>query len=360
MGGDAPAADVEVQAAEELAVRARADHQRAADLDRLRQPVVSVAAEDDVEAAHARGQLEVDGDPVVAQQHDGIDLAPIPQLVDQRLDLILADAEREIGHEPPRMRHRRVGKRLADDAELDAADLADGARLEHALAPARFGDVLGEELAGEPSPALTIAEQLAHALEPVDELPVRGEHLDAQLVRRPQHVVAPAPQRGGRALQRIAAVEQQRPARPLGPDALDQRGQVRVATEASVARRQSRKIEIRRRVGFRAAPWDAVRPEEPLAGQIGRLPALLTDAEQRVGLAGVHGQERRMRVGEVQQRDVAERRHVEQPLGRLARLGKSARSDVRRPGDGDELHQIASRQVHVSVRPQREERQAGG
>ena len=51
VGDDAPAAHVEVEAAQELAVRARVDDERAADLDRLRQAVVGVAAEDHVEPA---------------------------------------------------------------------------------------------------------------------------------------------------------------------------------------------------------------------------------------------------------------------------------------------------------------------
>src|SRR6185436_20811774 len=96
------------------------------------------------------------------------------QLVHERLDLILPDAEGDVGHELPRMGDRRVGKGLANDADAHAADLAQRVGPEEAIAPARLGHVLGDEVTGEAPPPLAIAEQLAHALEAVGELPVRG------------------------------------------------------------------------------------------------------------------------------------------------------------------------------------------
>jgi len=96
---------------------------------------------------------------------------------------------------------------------------------------------------------LPVAEQLAHALEPVRELPVPGEHVDAELVRGPQHVLAAAPQGRRGTLERVAAVEQDRAARTLGAHALDERGQVRVAAHPAVARGQRGEVDGAERVG---------------------------------------------------------------------------------------------------------------
>ena len=71
---------------------------------------------------------------VVRQQHHGIDLVVLPQAIDDLLQLRLADAEGPVGREALGMRDRHVRKRLADDADAEAADLLDRRRLEGAAA----------------------------------------------------------------------------------------------------------------------------------------------------------------------------------------------------------------------------------
>ena len=83
------------------------------------------------------------------------------QVVDQLLELGVADAERPIRHEALGMRDRHIGHRLADDRDSMTADLLDGRRLECAAGRGIEGrrvvecgflgqeDVLGEELALE-------------------------------------------------------------------------------------------------------------------------------------------------------------------------------------------------------------------
>ena len=58
--------------------------------------VVGMPAQDHVEAAHAAGHLHVGRQPVVAQEHDDVDLLDVAQLVDEPLRLRLPDAEREV------------------------------------------------------------------------------------------------------------------------------------------------------------------------------------------------------------------------------------------------------------------------
>ena len=205
---------------------------------------MGVAAENHVEPVHPPGQLEVDGQTVVREQHDQVDVLVVSQLVDERLDSVLADAEGEVGHEAPGMGHRRVRERLADDSHTDAADLSDRVRVEDAIAPACDRDVVRDEVAGEESPPLAVAEELAHPLEAVDELPVRREDVDPELVGDAHHVLTAAPEGGRRTLEGVAAVEDQRTAGPLRADPLHQRRQVRVAAHPPVARRQRGKVEV--------------------------------------------------------------------------------------------------------------------
>ncbi len=93
---------------------------------------MGMAAENDVDAADAAGQLEVDIHAVMRQQHHGIDLVGGAQRIDQFLQLVVANAEGPVRREPLRMRDRHIGKGLPDDGDAMAADLLDDGRLEHA------------------------------------------------------------------------------------------------------------------------------------------------------------------------------------------------------------------------------------
>src|SRR5262249_53625909 len=110
---------------------------------------------------------------------------------------VFPDAEGQIGHEAPGMGDRRIRERLADDAHAHAAHLADRVRMEDVVPPPRDGHVVGNEVAVEETASLPVTEELLDAVEAVDELPVRGGDLDAELVGDLNHVLAAAPQ-GGR------------------------------------------------------------------------------------------------------------------------------------------------------------------
>ena len=210
--GDLAALDVEVEHGEELAVAAGVGDERApaavGDDRRRGHAVVRVAAEDRVDAAHARGELQVDVHPVVRQQHDRL-RALAARLVDDLLQALVLDAERPVGDEVARIGDRRVRKRLPDDRDRHAVDGPDRVRRKHRVAEVGGLDVLREELdlAGE-----VPVDDLLHAVGAEREFPVPGHHVDAQQLAGVDHVLALRPQRGGRALPRVAAVEQQRAA----------------------------------------------------------------------------------------------------------------------------------------------------
>ncbi len=190
---DAAAADVEIEHREELAARAGVGHERggAAALhdDRARQPVVRMAAEDGVQAAHTAGELQVDVRAVVREQHDRA-RAAAPRVVDRLLQVLLLDPERPLRHEVPWIRDRRVGIRLPDHRHRHAVDLAQRVGREHGIAEVQRLDVVGDEV----DPALEVAlDDLPHARGAVRELPVAGHHVHAQGAGRVDHILAARP-----------------------------------------------------------------------------------------------------------------------------------------------------------------------
>ena len=172
-----------------------------------------VAAEDGVDAAHARRHLDVHVHAVVRQQdHDlGAFLAAFVHLF---LHFFVADAERPVGEGETVVGDRRVGEGLTDNGNLDLVHLADDIRLEHAfLAEAGVEHVLRQEL----DLALEVlVDDFLDARIAVGEFPVPGHHVDTEQFARVHHVLAVGPERGRRALPGIAAVEQQRTPRAAG------------------------------------------------------------------------------------------------------------------------------------------------
>ena len=116
--------------------------------------------------------------------------------------------------------------------------------VEHGIVPVELLQLWQTKSPAKRPRDLAVAEQLLDALDPVGELPVRREHLDAELVHRPHHVLAARPERRRRALERVAAVEQQRLAGTLVAHALHQRREMRVATHAPVAGREGGEVEM--------------------------------------------------------------------------------------------------------------------
>jgi hypothetical protein len=239
--GNLAALHVEVEHAQELSVRAAVGNQRPAARvlhDRgLRHPIVRVAAQDRVDAAYARGELEVDVHAVVREQHH--DLCPLrARGIALLLQFLLLDAERPVRYEVPRVGDRRIGKGLADDRDRHAVDRADRRRLEHRVAEVRRLDVLREEL----DRAELLLDRLLHSLLAVGELPVPGHHVDAEQPTGRDHVGALRPQGGPRALPGVPAVEEQR-AGAVRAEALHQRRKVRETADLAVGARRALEIE---------------------------------------------------------------------------------------------------------------------
>jgi hypothetical protein len=88
-----------------------------------------------------------------------------------------------------------------------------------------------------------------------------------------------------------------------------------------------------------------VRAQELPAGEKRRTAALRADSEQRVGLAIEHGLQRRVGIGDVQERDVAERLEGHQARRAVGGL-QLARRQAGACCDGQELDQIPACDVH--------------
>jgi hypothetical protein len=285
---------------------------------------VGVPAQDRVDAAHARGELEIDVHAVVGKQHHDL-RALRPGRVDVLLQFLFLDPHRPIGNEVARVRDGRVRERLPDDRHRHAVDGAGGRRLEHRVAEVGGLHVLRQEL----DPAELLLDRLLDALLAVGELPVAGHEVDAEVLLGLDHVGALRPQRESGALPGVAAVEKQR-AGPLRAQALYQRREMREAADLAVRQRGPFEVEEGERVGFARARLDPERLEEMLADEVGGPTGRGADADVDARLAEVDRQELRVAVGEMQQRDVAEPGNPVQGL--RARLRERLRRIEGEPG----------------------------
>ena len=273
-----------------------------------------------------------------------VDLAgPWPHGVDHRLEIRLLDAERPVRHERARVGDRRVRERLADHRDGHAVDLAQHGGREDRIPEVERAHVVGDEV----DRALELAlDDLADALGAVGELPVPGHHVDTEQARRLDHVLPSRPQRGRRALPRVAGVEQQR-AGPARVQTLDERGEMRETPDPPIRRRRAREVQMRERVCLARAGGDTEVAQQPLADEMGRSIRRSAHAEVGAGLAVIRGDELRVAVREVQQAHVAERRRIVERVGcrlRASRMQRESR-DGRRREKPDEL---ASR--HATLR----------
>ena len=275
---DLAAFDVEIEHAEELAVRAGVGHQRLAARvlhdDRGGDAVVRVPAQDRVDAAHARGHLEIDVHAVVRQQHDGLG-ALGARLVDRLLHRLFLDAEIPFGNEVARVGDRRVGKRLADDRDRHAVHPAHRVRREHRIAEVGGLDVLRDEL--DP-PLEIVVDDLLDALRAQGEFPVPGHQVDAEQFLRLDHVLALGPQRRRRALPGVAAVEQQR-AGTRRLELLDQRRKMREAAELAVGPGGLFEVEIGEGVRVSRSGLDPESAQERFAHEVRRPAGHPADAQ---------------------------------------------------------------------------------
>jgi hypothetical protein len=181
----------------------------------------------------------------------------------------------------------------------------------------------------------------------VGEFPMRGHELDAEQLLRADHVRAVRPEGRRRALPAVAAVEQQR-VRARGAQALHQRREVREAADLAIALRGALEVEVCERVGLGRSLGEVEMPEKSLAHEMRRLAGRRPGADVDRGLAEVDRRELRVRIRDMQQRDVAERRHVVE-LGRglrLARAGTQRGSRCR--GGGKKPQKLATLQNAVT------------
>jgi hypothetical protein len=230
-----------------IAVTARVGHQRhatgVAHQRRLRHGVVRVPSQDHIKATHPAGELQVHVHAVVRQQCHQL-CTFRTRGIDNLLQRQFADAKGPVGREVTRMRNGRVRKRLADDGHCYAIDGAQRVRCEHRVAKVHGRDVLRHEIDAVPE---VVVDHVLHARGTIGEFPVPGHHVHAKQLLRFHHVLALRPQRGGRALPRVTAIQQQRTWARC-PQLLHQRCQVREATQLAVCTRSLDVVEVGERM----------------------------------------------------------------------------------------------------------------
>ena len=314
---DLALAEFEIEHRQKLAVRAgigdERDAARIGHGNRLRYGVVGMAAENDVDAGDAAGELEVDIHAVMREQNDGIDLVGVAMDIDELLQFLVADAEFPVRRKALRVRDRHVGECLPDHGDTIPADLLDDGRLEHAPRGRieRLGVVeggfLGEKNVLRQEFALEAFEVGAQRLLAIGEFPMAGHRLDAEQVGRIHHVGAL--QRIGKAgaLPEIAAVEQQRaPAAGLAAHPVDQCLQMRKTAELAESPGGLLELDAGESIGVRAVGADAETIEEGSCDQMRRIAPHRADAEIDARLAEKHRPKLRVGIGDVQDARIAE------------------------------------------------------
>ena len=185
------------------------------------------------------------------------------------------------GHHPARIGDRRVGKRLADHGDADAALLEHARGVKHRLLEVGIANVAGQKrharrarlIAGRRTARLTRSRAQR-------ELPMPGGRLDAQRLHHRDHVAALGLQRRVRALQRIAAIEQQHAlGAALGPDRVDERRHAIHAADAAVGLGQRLEVGRGQHVGLERRGRDAERGQEILSDKVRQLASRLAHAE---------------------------------------------------------------------------------
>ena len=294
---------------------------------------MGVAAENDVEATHAAGELEIDIHAVVRQQQHRVGLLGSAQTIDQGLQFLFANAEGPVRRETFWMRDRNVRKRLTDHRDTITADFLDRSGLEHptrggierlgAVEGGLFGqeDILRQELALE---ALEVAAQRILA---IGEFPVPGHGFNAEQVRGLDHVGAAERIGEPRALPGIAAIEQQGTLRAgVVAQTIDQGFQMGKAAELAETGRGLLEIEGSEGIGVGAFRLDAESVEKGVADQMRWLSSHRANPEIDARLTKIAGQKLRMRIGDVQDPRIAEAfKIVDAGIGTARRARQAAR-----------------------------------
>ena len=352
------AAHIGIEHRQELAIRTGIGDQGLAagvgDHHRRRHAVMGMAAQDHIQPAQLRSQLEIDIHAVVRQQHH--QLRPLgARLVDMRLQLLLLDAKTPVRHHPARIGNRRVGKGLTDHRHRHPAQRTHGPGLEHRITEVLGLDVLCQKLdaaCAALASTTQLLHQLLHPLLAVGEFPVPGHDVHAQQLTGLGHVGTSRPQRGGRALPGVAAVEQQT-GRPAGAQLFHQCGQVGKATHLAVALGGTLEIEIAEGMRLGRAGTNTELLEQRLAHQMRRAVETTGHTQIDTGLAEIHRQQLRMTVGEMQQRNIAKTGQVvEARIGGMGGRTRGRCSGCRRPvqrqpggrGHGQQTQEFATTQ----------------
>ena len=228
---------------------------------------------------------------------------------------------------PARIGDRRVGQRLADDRDLDAAALEGLRGFEHLVLELALAHVLAQEGKAER------IDELLHALLAESEFPMRRHGVRLQQRHAVDHVLALGRERSVRILPGVAAVEQQHAVAALGTDRLDDGGDAVESADPPIGLGERHEILVGEGMGKRAAGRDLVGVEQGAAGQVRRQPLRAADAEIDRRLAEIDRLELGMNIGDVDQRHIAERFESEQVRLAEPLLRESARPPATRAGD---------------------------
>ena len=150
-------------------------------------------------------------------------------------------------------------------------------------------------------------------------------------------------ERGVAVLPGIAAVEKHDTIRPLGADRLENGGDAVEPAEPSVASGQGCEIQRGQRIGGRRARRDPVEVQKIPAADVWNQTLCFADCEIEGRLPIQHRKQLGVQIGDVNERDIAERSEAQQLVLRETLLREHPRYATRKNGQGggSHLQQIA-------------------
>src|SRR4051794_636258 len=261
--------------------------------------------QNDINSAHPGGELAVDVEAVVGEQHHKLRTVA-SRFLHMHFEIVLANAERPVRDHPARIGDRGVRKRLSDYGDLHAAPLDHQHRLECRLIPFRVAHVLRQKRKCE------IADELFHPLSPEREFPMADHCIGPQQRHAVAHVLAFADEGCVAVLPGVAAVQEHDAIATLLPYGLENCRDAIEPAEATVGFRQCAEISFGQRIGLRRSGCDAIAVQESLAADMRHQASRGADTEIAGRFAKEDRHELGMDVRDMNERDIPNRIKAQQ------------------------------------------------
>ena len=259
-----------------------------------------------VDTGHPARKFQIHIHTVMGEQHNHLS-AIGAHGIDHLLALFFTNTETPVFHHVTRIRERRIGKGLADDAYGNPIHLPYRIGFKHLsgfFIKRGFtleGSILGQHdiLRKELNRCEMFINDLPDTIHTVSKLPVPGHDVDPEQLARIDHVLTVRPKRCRRPLPGIASV-QQKTVRPRCPEPLHQRRKVCETADLAVLPRCCFKVQKGEGMRLSGPGCDVKVLQKMLADNVWGLTEGISDPNIDVGFPKVHRHQLCVAIGEMQ------------------------------------------------------------